>query len=148
VSGEMIKQLSWAVFLAIFFAPGFVRAQTFNFTAIEFQARLNKVLTDDHGDTIKACKKDGADYRCTFNDAEFQKSVAAFKELNLANGRFALNEVMYFTIEGGKVSRITIGGDRSDPMNLMHTEWQAAAEVLTLIGEHGGDPMIAHIAMM
>jgi hypothetical protein len=27
-------------------------------------------------------------------------------------------------------------------------EWQAAAEVLILIGEHGGDPMMAHIAMM
>jgi len=28
------------------------------------------------------------------------------------------------------------------------TPWQAAAEVLMLIGEHGGDPMMAHIAMM
>ena len=27
-------------------------------------------------------------------------------------------------------------------------QWQTAAEVLMLIGEHGGDPMIAHIAMM
>ena len=25
-------------------------------------------------------------------------------------------------------------------------KWQAAAEVLMLIGEHGGDPMMAHIA--
>ena len=28
------------------------------------------------------------------------------------------------------------------------TPWQAAAEVLMLIGEHGGDPMMAHIAML
>src|ERR1700730_1199177 len=27
-------------------------------------------------------------------------------------------------------------------------EWQAAAEVLTLVGEHGGDPMMAHIATL
>jgi hypothetical protein len=27
-------------------------------------------------------------------------------------------------------------------------EWQAAAVVLMLIGEHGGAPMMAHIAMM
>jgi hypothetical protein len=27
-------------------------------------------------------------------------------------------------------------------------EWQTAAEVLMLIGEHGGDPMMARIAMM
>jgi len=27
-------------------------------------------------------------------------------------------------------------------------EWQTAAEVLMLIGEHGGDQMMAHIAMM
>jgi hypothetical protein len=27
-------------------------------------------------------------------------------------------------------------------------EWQAAAEVLMLIGDHGGDPMMAHIGMM
>jgi hypothetical protein len=26
--------------------------------------------------------------------------------------------------------------------------WQTAAEVLMLVGEHGGDPMMAHIAMM
>ena len=77
----MIEQLSWAVFLAILVASGFAQAQTFNFTAIEFQARLNKVLTDDHGDTIKACKKDGADYRCTFNDAGFQKVSPPSKNL-------------------------------------------------------------------
>jgi hypothetical protein len=28
------------------------------------------------------------------------------------------------------------------------SQWQTAAEVLMLIGEHGGDPMMAHIAMM
>ena len=27
-------------------------------------------------------------------------------------------------------------------------QWQTAAEVLILIGERGGDPMMAHIAMM
>jgi hypothetical protein len=27
-------------------------------------------------------------------------------------------------------------------------QWQTAAEVLMLIGERGGDPMMAHIAMM
>jgi len=27
-------------------------------------------------------------------------------------------------------------------------KWQTAAEVLILIGERGGDPMMAHIAMM
>jgi hypothetical protein len=28
------------------------------------------------------------------------------------------------------------------------SQWQVAAEVLMLVGEHGGDPMMAHIAMM
>jgi hypothetical protein len=28
------------------------------------------------------------------------------------------------------------------------TEWRTAAEVLLLIGEHGGDPMFSYIAMM
>jgi hypothetical protein len=27
-------------------------------------------------------------------------------------------------------------------------EWQTAVEILMLIGERGGDPMMAHIAMM
>lgn len=27
-------------------------------------------------------------------------------------------------------------------------QWQAAAKVLMLIGEHGGDPMMAHIGIM
>ena len=120
------------VLLAVAFLPGLARSQTFDFSAAEFQARLNKVLVDDHGDTIRACKKDGADYRCTFNDAGFQKSVSAFKELNLANGRFALNELMFFTIEGGKVSRITYGGDRRDPMNQMHTVGQIGGVIEAL----------------
>jgi hypothetical protein len=28
------------------------------------------------------------------------------------------------------------------------SQWQAVAEVLMLVGEHGGDPMMAHIAML
>ena len=28
------------------------------------------------------------------------------------------------------------------------SQWQTAAEVLMLVGEHGGDPLMAHIAMM
>jgi hypothetical protein len=28
------------------------------------------------------------------------------------------------------------------------TEWQTAAELLMLVGEHGGDPMMPRIAMM
>jgi hypothetical protein len=28
------------------------------------------------------------------------------------------------------------------------TQWQTAAEVLMLVGEHGGDPMFPYIAMM
>jgi hypothetical protein len=131
--GEMIKQLtSWVMFLAAVFGPGLAQSQTFNFSASDFQTRLNKALVDDHGDTIKECKRDGADYRCTFNDAVFQKSVSAFKELNLANGNFALKEVMFFTVEGGKVSRITIGGDRSDPINAMHTVGQIGGVIEAL----------------
>ena len=118
----MIKRLiSSALFLVVIVVPGLARAQTLSFTAAEFQSRLNKALTEDNGDTIKACKRTGTDFLCTFNDAGFQKSVAAFKELNIANGRFSLKEKMVISTTAGRVAIITYSGDRGDPMNMFHT---------------------------
>jgi len=53
----------------------------------------------------------------------------------------------------GRKPLVTLRDAAHDVMKLPKAEqqatpWQTAAEVLMLIGEHGGDPMIAHIAMM
>ena len=60
-----------------------------------------------------------------------------FDQINLPNGRklVTLRDAANYIVKLSKAEQRA-------------PEWQAAAEVLMLIGEHGGDPMMAHIAMM
>ena len=98
---------------------------TFTFTPDEFRKTLDSRIREDTTDktrpdwsTVKACRKSGTSYACTFNDAGFQSSVVEFNKLDMLNGRFSLK--LHLTLEtvGGKVSRITLDGDRGDPVNL------------------------------
>jgi hypothetical protein len=116
---EVMKVLIAVTMIVAF--SSWAHAETFGFTASEFQSRLDKALLADGGDTTKSCKKSQTDFTCQFNDVNFQKSVSAFKGLNLANGHFSLKEKMTISTENGKVSTIIIGGDRGDPINTFHT---------------------------
>jgi hypothetical protein len=99
---------------------------TFSFTPDEFHKALDSRIREDTTDktrpdwsTVKACRKTGSNYVCTFNDAGFQSMVAEFKKMDLANGRFNLKLRLTMETANGKVSRIILEGDRGDPMNLM-----------------------------
>jgi hypothetical protein len=69
-------------------------------------------------DTTAVCTKKKDAYSCTFHDAGFQRSVAAFEKLGVLGGRFQLKMKMVVDTADGKVSRISVTGVRSDPVNL------------------------------
>jgi hypothetical protein len=94
------------------FADGATRAQTpaIGMTFDDFRKALDEKIREDTtdktmlADTTAACTKTKDTYVCTFHDAGFRRSVAAFEKLGVLSDRF--------------VSRISLAGDRSDPVNL------------------------------
>jgi hypothetical protein len=97
------------------------KAQTFDFTARQFRELYDRQLKADNGDTIRSCKSDRTAMICTFNDAQYQRSIQAFKELNLANGRFVLHSIVGITTDRKeKVMAIAVKGSRGDPAALFH----------------------------
>lgn len=95
-------------------------AQTFSFGPEELRSRFNAALAEDEMDTIRNCKRFGADLECSFTDQRYQAGVKAMKELNLANGRFEIKRTVLITTKGKTVETIIVSGDRSDPINLFH----------------------------
>ena len=92
----------------------------FSFSAVEFQQRFNATATKDGGDRIVSLKRERVVYKAVLGDVQFQKSVAAFKQMNLANGKFVMQtEVNLRTNQAGNVTEIIVSGTRADPMNLM-----------------------------
>jgi hypothetical protein len=120
-------------------------AQTFDFTHAQFIDKFNAQLIRDGGDTTKTCKNNGHDTTCVFNDSRFQKSVAEFKKLNLANGGFTLKEKLIVSEANGKVSLIIIEGDRDEPMNLFHFVGQLGSALYTLSPSLTADEMTKEI---
>lgn len=99
---------------------------TFNFTPDQFRKALDDRIREDTTDktrpdwsTVKTCHKSRTGYACAFNDAGFQSTITEFKKMDLANGRFSLKLSLTMEAAEGKVSRITLDGDRGDPVNLM-----------------------------
>lgn len=100
----------------------------FNFTVDEFRKNLNDKIQEDTPDKahvkdsiIKSCIKKDNSYDCKFNDAGFQYSIKEFKRLDLANGHFDIKLHLKLETQAGKVSRISVIGDRGDIVNL--TQW-------------------------
>jgi len=108
------------------------RAQTFDFGAQQLENKYNDQLKLDNGDVIKNCSKRKDEINCNFENTNFQKSVQAFKQLNLANGRFELNEKLILSLSGQKVRTITLVGSREDPMNLFHFVGQLGSLIIVL----------------
>lgn len=98
-------------------ASGRDETPTFDFTVPEFRLRYNAQLAKDGDQRVKGCSVRGDIHECEFDDEVFQKGVAAFKALNLVNGRFQQKARLGFVTENGKVSKIVLAGDRADPMN-------------------------------
>ena len=105
---------------------GQAHAQVFDQSFQQFRAALDHKIRDDTTDksasdwsTTRQCRKAGNVYTCTFNDKGFQSTVAGFKKLDIMNGRFTLKMTLTVQTEGGKVSKVRLNGNRSDPANLL-----------------------------
>jgi hypothetical protein len=99
---------------------------TFDMTFDVFHADLDDKIREDTIDksrpdfsTINVYKKTVDRYTCNFHDTGFQSTIASFKKLDLLNGQFTLKLGLTVDTAGGKVSRITLSGDRRDPANML-----------------------------
>ena len=127
-----MKTILATIAFLILFNGSPVQAQTFPFSVAEFRDLFAKQTVRDNGDGIRSCTTKKASVVCTFHDRDFQKSVRAFKDMNLVNGRFDLKEKLELEVSDGKVSRILMHGDRSTPMGLFHVIGQVGALMRTL----------------
>lgn len=120
------------IFIVLFISVNSAIAQNtapeFNFTVDEFRKNLNDKIQEDTSDKanvkdsiIKSCIKKDTSYDCKFNDAGFQYSIKEFKRLDLANGHFDFKLHLKLETQDGKISRISVVGDRGDIVNL--TQW-------------------------
>lgn len=96
---------------------------SFPFTVMQFREKFDRAAADEKIDTIKSITVDKTNtYLVTLNDAAFQKMVMAMKKIDAVNGPFEEKvHVLLTATSDGKVDTILIGGDRSDPMNMLLT---------------------------
>jgi hypothetical protein len=106
--------------------------QTFDETAIQLSRKISELDIKDGGSGLKKCEPVKSVLVCTFDDKGFQRTVKSFKELNLVNGRFTLKSALFLTPANGKVESVRLLGDRSDPMNLLHSVGSVASVVRAL----------------
>ena len=100
-------------------AQGVPPKPTFDMTADTFKASLNRVVRADGGDPIRSCRPARSIQVCTFGDAAYQRSVAAFKQLDMMNGRFEQKTKLELTTSGGKLAEFRVMGERSDMPNML-----------------------------
>lgn len=91
---------------------------TFGFDAPTFRLMYNGRLRSDGDSGVKDCADSAGLYKCKFDDASFEKSVDAFKKHDLVTGDFKSKLRLTMASQNGRVSKIVVGGDRADPMNL------------------------------
>ena len=118
--------------LALALAAQVCHAQTFDFTAEEFVGKFNAQLAADAYDTIRCANADRTTTVCLFGDENFQGNVAVAKSKNRVNGNFSPKEVLAYQRLSGRVSRISIVGDKGDLINRMFLVGETADLVKTL----------------
>lgn len=91
---------------------------TFPFSADALQARFDRQLRQDGDSRLARCSVIASTERCTFDDATFLRSVAAFEKLGLVEGPFDLTLSLVIAEQAGHATRVTLLGERADPMNL------------------------------
>ncbi|MXN73263.1 hypothetical protein GR157_00750 [Burkholderia sp. 4701] len=85
-----------------------------------FRKRYDELAKANGSDTIKRMVKTKSGIGVVMNDTLFQRGIAELKELDLANGRFENELAISLSIDSaGKIIKISVLGDRSDPVNLM-----------------------------
>lgn len=85
-----------------------------------FRKLYDELAQANGDDTIKRMSKTKDGVAVVLSDTQFQRGVAEMKKLDLANGRFKSKLGIRLSIDSkGGVTKITVVGDRSDPINLM-----------------------------
>ena len=92
---------------------------TFDMTPAELTKGYSARLRQDKDDGIRNCSSDDGFLTCTFDDDAFRGSVKQMKEMNLINGNITSQQLLLVGLSGGKVSYVSIAGDRRDPANLL-----------------------------
>jgi hypothetical protein len=92
----------------------------------QFRSSLDQAIRIDSKNgldgTTKHCKLDSRDKSttvCDFADENFQYSMKAMKQYNWVDGHFKQDLSVRLSADHGKLTKIALIGDRSDPMNLM-----------------------------
>ena len=101
------------------------KTPTFDFTAQQFQDRLNAAIIEDttsepkDSAIIQSCRPGKKnEVVCSFRDRGFQYTVAGMKKLDLLNGNFEQKLKLTITSDAGKVTAVRLNGDRGDMPNV------------------------------
>jgi hypothetical protein len=90
-------------------------------TPDNFHSRFDELAKADGDDTIKRMTRGKDGIAVKLNDQRFQTGISMLKKANLANGRFVNQLALQLGVDpSGNITRITVMGVRSDPVNLMH----------------------------
>lgn len=85
-----------------------------------FRKHYDALAKADGGDTIKQMNRAKDGVAVTLHDEQFQRAIAEMKKLDLVKGRFQSKIAIRLTTDNiGRVTKIAVVGDRSDPVNLM-----------------------------
>lgn len=136
-----MSALRFAISISIGLHLTSATAQTFKMTGHDLRKQFDEMALRQGGDSIKKCLPTAAQVTmCIFNTDQFEKSVNYFKKMNLANGSFQLNEVLSYKEDKGKIARVVLSGERSDPMNLFHF-WGDVGSILQILDPGVNDDM-------
>lgn len=101
---------------------------TFGMNFRDFRRTLDSRIRDSSLDeqpdssTTKMCKRLRRNYTCEFNDTGFRSSLEGLKDLKILTKDVALNLKLQVDTARGRVSTITLTGDRADPVNQFQFE--------------------------
>ncbi len=90
---------------------------TFNMTPSELTNGYSARLRQDKDDGIKNCVPDKGFISCSFEDEAFRGSVKQLKAMNLVDGNIMSQQLLLIGLMEGKVSYVSIAGNRGDPAN-------------------------------
>lgn len=120
----------------------------FSFTPQDFQKKFNAIVDEDGGDKIVSLKKGKGSCRALLSDESFQKSVAEFKKLDLANGRFTMKTRIELKMnQEGKVTEVVMSGDRADPINLLSSFVGAVGSAIKVVDPSLSRDQVTKLAM-
>lgn len=94
----------------------------FPWNATEFARLFNQQAQQEQIDPIVKAIHSPGEVEFKFGDAKFQEGVKVMKDMDLLNGKFSNHALLIVGVNaGGLVTMITVGGQRTDPVNMFRT---------------------------